>query len=159
MSTVIIDRFDVGHLVEGLLGRDVTIDVSTEVVPHPATYRGLVTDQDELVAVLGSDISFAHRSAAALAMIPIGRVEDVGDNPEPDFLEIYSEIANVLSRVVNEAMPSRVRLDPGIDHPTDDVEHVISNGQLIFGATVSIAGYGSGSLGIWHLAAASEIAA
>jgi hypothetical protein len=151
MSTVTITQESVTRLIENLIGREVTAAPGEPFELHPATSRGLVSDRDVLVAVIGSDLSFAHRAGAALAMIPAGRLADIGSEPDSELLAIYTEVANVLSRLVNEASPTRVRLDPAMPHTDEAFRQVVAEGSELFAYTITIAGYGSGQLGVWWL--------
>ena len=129
MSTATIPQLAITEILTQLLGREVTGDTAQTVDPHDVTVRGLVTNENQLVAVIASDLDFAHRSGAALAMIPVGTVEEKGDTPEADFLEFYSEVANVLSRLVDEALPMRVRLDPAMTHPPEALKAIMGVGH------------------------------
>ena len=149
MGAVTIENNNVADMLAGLLGREVLGAPSEGMQPHPATYRGLVTNENALMVVIGSDLEFAHRSGAALAMVPAASVEDKGDSPDSDLLEFYDEVANVLSRLVNEAVSVRLRLDPGMEHPAETLESIVAGGDRIVACQASIEGYGSGSLGIW----------
>lgn len=149
MPITIADNQVVNMLGE-LLARDISVERVPSVPTHPTTYRGLVTDNNVLMAVIGGDVSFAHRSGAALAMIPATALEDKGDEPDDDLIEVYGEVANVLSRLVNEATPSRVRLDPGMEHSADELQAIVDSGDTIVSCNVSIDGYGTGAFGIWH---------
>lgn len=149
MSTISIGQVPLAQLLEELLGRDVTMQPVEQVDAHPATYRGMVTDSDDLVAVIGSDLEFAHAAGAALALIPAGRLDGL-DQPDDVLLEIYTEVANVMSRLVNEATIYRTRLDPGIVHSPEALQATMSDGSLIEACAVTIGGYGSGNLGIWY---------
>ena len=65
MSTVTIAVPDMQQILAGLIGRDITSEPVDSVSPHPATYRGLVTNEDELQAVIAADLDFAHRTGGA----------------------------------------------------------------------------------------------
>lgn len=151
MPRVALAPADVSTLLTQLLGRDVAINSTPSVEPHAATRRGLVTDDNQLVAVVGGSIAFAHQAGAALAMIPAATLADHGDDPSDDLLEIYTEVANVVSRLLNELVAARIRLDPGLVHSDEALDTVVSGGELVLGCTADISGYGSGSLGIWFL--------
>ncbi|MEE9413668.1 MAG: hypothetical protein V3V01_00190 [Acidimicrobiales bacterium] len=146
---ITIGQTPLANLLEDLLGREVNLQPVDKVEPHEATYRGMVTDEDDLVAVIGSDLEFAHTTGAALALIPAGRLDGL-DQPDDVLLEIYTEVANVMSRLVNEATIYRTRLDPGVTHSTEALEEVIKSGSMIEACTATIAGYGTGNLGIWY---------
>lgn len=141
---------EVGKLLSNLIGRKVVATPCDSVDPHPAATRGLVTNDDELVAVIAADLQFAHRSAAALAMMPAGRCDEAGDEPDADLLEVYREVSNVLSRLVDEATPARLRLDPAMDHPHDALMAILATGQRLTMCEVSIDGFGSGRFGVWY---------
>lgn len=149
-STLIITKAQVIGLLQDLLSRDISLDIIPAIEAHPSTYRGLVNDDNEVVALIACDVAFAHRSGAALAMIPNGVVADKGDEPDEEFIELYHEVANVLSRLVNEAHPSRVRIDPGMVIPVEQLQNIMDTGRPIVLSTVDIAGYGSGNLGVWY---------
>lgn len=142
-----IEVAEVRKVVEGLLGRDIHLEKS-EVAPHVATLRGLVTDKNDLIGAIGSDLPFAHYSGAALALIPVGGARDAGDSPSAELLENYREVANVLSRVANEATPPRVRIDPGMVHEDGSLMSLVSTSPSV-GYRVEISGYGGGCVGIW----------
>jgi hypothetical protein len=143
----------VSELLESLLGKEVFSVEAPSFEPHSATLRGLVTDEDNLVAVIGSDLSFAHLSGACLALIPRGRAEDAGDQPDEDLLEVYGEVANVFSRLVNESSSRRVRLDPSMTHEEGDLRSIIASGTAILSAKVDIDKYGKGNVAVWQLGA------
>jgi hypothetical protein len=149
--SVVIQHKQTGDMLAELIGKEVTVDPADACTPHPATYRGLVTNDDKLVGVIASDLDFAHRTAAALAIIPAGRVSEPNEDPEEDLIMIYIEVANVLSRLANEAAPARVRIDPGMDHPDERIEAVIERGKAVFLGTADVEGYGRGNFGIWML--------
>ncbi len=153
MAVLTIDLRNVSHLLGGLIGSDVQVQAASDVGVHPATARGLVTDDDQLVSVIAGDLAFAHNSGAALAMIPKGVVDSAGDAPDSDLLEIYGEVANVLSRLVNEARQDRVRLDPGMTHSADALAAIVGTGHLMVGCELTFEGYGPGKLGIWNMGA------
>lgn len=150
MNTLIITKSQVIKLMKELISRDVSLDTVNSIEPHPATMRGLVTDDNKVVALIASDIAFAHNTGAALAMIPAGIVKEKGENPDGEFIELYYEVANVLSRLVNEAHPSRVRIDPGMDIPIEQLSEIMEKGRPVVLSTVNVDGYGPGNLGIWY---------
>lgn len=150
MTTVAIQTKQVEEILETLIGRDISVQPADSVDGHPATMRGLVTNENELVAVIGSDLPFAHRTGAALAMIPVGMVEEKGDQPDDDLILAYHEVANVLSRLIDEATPIRVRLDPGIDHSGEALAAIEATGSPVVLAEVAVEGYGSGRFGVWY---------
>jgi len=105
---------------------------------------------DTLVSAVATDLDFAHRSGAALAMMPAAQADEAGDKPVELLLDVYTEVVNVLARLVNEATPSRVRLDPGLQHSDEALQQIIEKSSPIISCTVTIAGYGTGQLGVWY---------
>ncbi|MEM7324647.1 MAG: hypothetical protein AAF531_16270 [Actinomycetota bacterium] len=152
MAAIEIKDNEVQKILAGLLGRDVDVArVDDPIRPHSSTARGLVTDDDKLVAVIATDLLFAHRSAAALAMMPASAINEAAEDPDEDLMEIYQEVANVLSRLANEAMPSRVRLDPNMDHPLQALQKIVVEGEVMSAVETTIEGYGIGRMGLWKL--------
>lgn len=134
-------------VLEDLLGRDITIALA-DLTPHPATLRGLVDDQNNLLGAIGADLPFAHYSGAALALMPAGAAEDAGDEPSELLVEVYQEVANVVSRLINEVAPRRMRIDPGLSHENEALAAIVGSApSQIF--KVTIKGYGEGHLGFW----------
>ena len=140
---------EVSTLLSGLLGRPVAASVAESGQLDPATLRGLVDDENNLISVIAADLPFAHRTGAAIAMMPASAADDAGyDAADEDLIENYHEVANVLSRAVNERSPSRLRLDPGLSHERAALVEVIRNGT---GAvyTVDVNGYGEGHVAVY----------
>jgi hypothetical protein len=150
MSTATLTEADVAKLLTDLLGRNVQATGNQALQPHQATYQGLVTNDDRLVAVFGSDLEFAHSSGAALAMVPAGTVDQKGDTADPDLLGFYQEVANVLSRLIDNVTPERVRIDPSLEHTPEALQSIVSDGALMAACDTTIAGYGTGSFGVWY---------
>ncbi|MEM7337941.1 MAG: hypothetical protein AAF467_04775 [Actinomycetota bacterium] len=147
--SVTITRDSLQQILAELTGQDVKAEQASDITPHPATYRGLVTPENKLVAVIASDLNFAHRCGAALAMIPATAVEDDAEEVEDHLIEFYGEVANVLSRLANEAYAEHLRLDPGFDIPAEVLQKIIDNGTMTIGANTTIDPHGSGAVGIW----------
>ena len=141
---------NIEHVLRKLLDRDVSVVRSEPRISlHEATLRGLVTDENDLVGVIGADMDFAHTSGAALAMVPPGYLEDLeGEEVDGELLEFYVEVANVLSRLLNEASPERVRIDPAIDHPPESLLSLVADASGV-AALVDIDGYGTGTVSLW----------
>ena len=146
---ITLNQNAVGKFLTDLIGRPVDVAPADSVAADPSTFRGLVTDDNRLVAVIGADLEFAHRSAAALAMVPAGTLANEQTSPNDDLLFIYSEVANVLSRMVNEALPQRVRLDPNLSPPTEVLQQIVDGGSAMSLSRAAIEGYGQGQFGIW----------
>jgi hypothetical protein len=150
--TVAIAPNQIEEMLGGLMGRELSGREAAPIEPHPRTLRGLVTNDNELIAVVGSDLDFAHYTGAALAMIPKGRAEDANGVPDDDLLEVYVEVANVMSRLIDEAMPMRVRIDPGLNHSEDDLLAIAKTGVPVTMTQLDVDGYGGGVIGVWRKA-------
>lgn len=151
MPAVEIPNQKVETLLNDLLGRQVDVHDIELVEPHSSTARGLVDDEDNLVAVIAGDLAFAHLTGAALAMVPAAKANEAVDDPDEELMEFYIEVANVLSRAINEAMqPVRVRIDPGMDHAVEDLQKLVARGDIVTSVSAYIEGYGDGRLGIWQ---------
>ncbi len=146
----VIDQEEVRHVLAGLLGQQVTVERCDEIDLHPLTRRGLLTDDNALVGLIGSDLRFAHISGAALAMVPVSQVEAAGSTPDEELMEFYVEVANVCSKLVNEAGPTHIRIDPGLEINDELFDGAIARSTL-YANTVTIDDYGSGSFGFWLL--------
>ncbi len=148
-SLLELDTLSIKKILKDLLRHDVEIAVTPHFAPHPGTLRGLVTNDNRLTDVIGGDLAFAHHVGAALAMIPAGIVREAGTEPNESWLEAYGEVANVLSRVVNEASRTRRRIDPGLEHQFDDLSAIVSSGSAAT-YSLNLDGYGDGLLGFWR---------
>ena len=141
------------ELLGQLLGRAVHLHPVSEVHADSNTFRGLVTESNHLVAVVAGDLAFAHQSGAALAMVPNAMLEDINETTSQDLLENYTEVANVLSRLVNEASKDRIRLDPGIVHDEEALQAIVDQNKTLARWQADIEGYGTSHFGIWVKAA------
>ena len=149
MPTMTIDKRDVRMLLTKLLERKVDLQPVDEVSPVLQVSHGLVTDDHQLVAVIGADLDFARRTAAALAMIPASTLDFSSDDADDNLIEFYHEVANVLSRAANEASPYRLRLDPDIQHSDAALQTGFDRGVALVSLCATIEEYGSGNVGIW----------
>lgn len=144
-----VDAAAIQRVLAGLINGNTDVAPSDDIEAHPATYRGLVNDADELIAVIAADLGFAHRAGAALAMIPAGTVNEADeDTPVDTWLEYYNEVANVLSRVANEAANQRLHIDPGISHDQAACEAVMASATR-FVVEAKIPVYGTGKVAFW----------
>ncbi|MFQ5556489.1 MAG: hypothetical protein ACE5GB_03130 [Acidimicrobiales bacterium] len=144
------DTRELVPMLGGLIGRDLEITATaladpTEHVDRTAPY---VDDDDRPVVHAGADLAFAMYAGAALAMIPKARAEDAirSGTADEDLMEIYWEVLNVLTRIINSANEVHVRLVPGGHSTAEDLSS--DRGGISF--TVDIDGYGSGTLSFWH---------
>ena len=148
IASAAVEPAPLAEVVGQLIGREVEVSVVGNLQPYAEACRGLIADDDKLVGVIGADLAFAHRAGAALAMVPPGAVEEQGDEPNELWLEYYGEVANVLTRVLNDAGSARVRIDPGVAH---DPSQLLALAGKLPGRTfsVTIPGYGVGAVGVW----------
>ncbi len=155
MATLTVEAKKLGLLLEKLLNRDVTAVDTDKVDAAPEATYGLVDDKNNLVAVIGADLAFAQRSGAALAMIPAGGIPAEGEPPDPDLIEIYHEVINVISRLINEAQHratlGRLRLDPDLTHDAAELAGAVNSGEPVVVAECDISGYGPGKVGVWSI--------
>lgn len=142
---------DLIPLLQGLIGRDVIVRPCDDLDFSACVNRGAnyLDDADTVRVVVGADLAFASFSGAALAMIPRSRAEDAikSGTDDPDLLEIYGEVLNVLSRPINDSNDSHVRLVPG----TVGESQELGSAPATAGFFVSIDNYGDGKLGFWRI--------
>jgi hypothetical protein len=138
---------EVRNLLEGLLGRDVKVTTEGVAAPvlHEVTMCGLVDDENVLRYVFGTDLALAHFLGAAVALIPAGRAKEAR-SPDEDLVANYREVANVLSRSVNERAENRVRIDPGLALDRQAMVDAVSGASTLARYAVDVAGYGEGVL-------------
>ena len=138
----------VERMLGSLLGRDISVAVAPELELYSPSIAGLVNTDNELVGALGADFEFVAASGAALALMPPVPVEDVSDDDRSDLIEFYGEVANVLSRLVNDHGLERVRIDPGIEHPIEHLGLIVGAAErTLFQAEIS--GYGVGTVALF----------
>lgn len=95
-------------------GQDIVVSLSSDIDPESvagAVYD-FVCDDDSVKCVVATERSLAHSLGAALAMMPASRVSDEED---PELLEFYREVINVVSGLINNINPVHIRLVPGSD--------------------------------------------
>jgi hypothetical protein len=148
------EQLHLKNLLTDLIGKDVSFAVDV-VAPSPTDVAGYLTmfvgDDDAPLMLAAGDIRFAHLAGAALALIPKGRAEDAiaAGDADPDLIENYREVMNVITRAVNDTGGAHVRLIPG-----SSVD-VASLGEPVdaSGLEADVDGYGRGHLYFWRLAA------
>ncbi len=134
-------------LLSSLLGKDVTIVPGAGFDLAELRFDPYVGDDNVVRYVVGSSKEFAAFSGAALAMLPPGRAEDAIAEGGDEMLDMaYHEVLNVLTRAINDLGGVHVRLPVGEDTVTPELA---PDASAAF--TVSIAGYGDGSLMFWVL--------
>ena len=144
---------DVRDLLEGLLGKDVTVSpgdpVSLNDKPCVAVYVDPTMATTALVLV---DIRLAAWCAGALALLPKGGLEDAIDERELSemHLEVVYEVVNVAAAMFNGGGINHSKLyklyAPGEALPGDIAGLAAAFNRIDL--TVDVAGYGKGSLSI-----------
>ena len=142
-------------LLEGLLGRDVTVGPGAPVTPTPSRPTAFATYVDPgqgLTAVVLIDLPLAAWCAGALALLPRGGCEDSVDEGELSEMqvEVLHEVVNVAASLFNAGGVLHSKLDqlyaPGEAVPADVAALTGSTNRLDL--DVAVTGYGSGSLSI-----------
>lgn len=147
-------RHAVRTLLEGLLGRDVSVDDAAPVPPKASNIVAVyVTDRLAVSALAVMDIEAAARFAGALAMLPKGSIDEAiaEKDMHPGLRENCHEVLNVFSSVFNVAKAPHVRLyemiGPGGVVPQDIAALSAAVGNRM-DITVGVAGYGPGHLSL-----------
>lgn len=116
--------------------------------PYVAIYQG--RDGTPLAA-LAADLTFAASSAAALAMMPARLVEETKkEGTLPDsLLDVFREVANILSALLNTAYTPHVVLRRVVSDPSelDDAERGLLTAPRRLQQVVEIKGFGTGYCG------------
>ncbi len=152
-SSPLPSRLAVRNLLEGLVGRDVTVNDGNPLSADGNVVAVYVTDAMVLSAVAVVDIAAGARLGGALAMLPKGGIDDAIADKDmfPTLRECCYEILNVLSAVFNVPGAPHVKLDrmiaPGEACPADVAALAATMGNRE-DLTVDVAGYGPGILSI-----------
>lgn len=104
---------DVRDLLEGLLGRDVTLTDGTRLTDATATMVGVyVDDQLRMRAVVAMDVALAASVGAAIGLMPVGGVEDAVESGEmlPVQQDNTAEVLNVVAALFNVGDAPHLRL-------------------------------------------------
>ncbi|MFQ1004061.1 hypothetical protein [Modestobacter sp. SSW1-42] len=144
---------DVRDLVEGLIGKDVTVGngdpISLNDKPAVAVYVDPTMATTALVLV---DVPLAAWCAGAFALLPKGGLEDAIDEGELSdmHLEVLYEVVNVMAALFNGGGITHSKLyklyAPGEALPGDIAGLAAAFNRIDL--TVDVAGYGKGSLSI-----------
>lgn len=151
-TTTLPSGKDVRDMLEGLLGRDVTITPSTPVEPDKPVAVGVYVDDSTRTAVVAvTDLALAAYAGAAIGLVPPGGAEAaVEDGALPATLrDTFVEVLNVLSALFNVPGSPHLRLyaayEPGEAAPPDVAAGIRSSGGRL-DLAVAVAGYGAGGL-------------
>jgi hypothetical protein len=143
-------------LLEGVLGRDVTLSPSAPFAPGPkapASVAVYVDDSLRITSLIACDLPFSAYAGAALGLIPIGGAEaavESGGLTETLAENLY-EVLNIAASMFNEAGADHLRLHQL--HPAGEpLPPMVRAQALTLGrredTTIDIAGYGNGRLSV-----------
>ena len=157
MPTVVLPSpKDIRDVLADLLGRDVDVAPCDPVVPapdRPATLAVFVDDALATTCVGVMDLPLSAWVGAAIGLVPFGGAQGCVEDGEltPMVRDNLYEVLNVLSSTLNRPGASHQKLyamhEPGSLPPAD----VMSWAKVVVGRidlSVSVAGYGSGALGL-----------
>jgi hypothetical protein len=157
MSTVLLPHpKDVRDLFESLLGRDVEVAPGEPVMPTEQCLAGVglyVEDNLTLSGAVAADLRLAAFSGAALGLMPQSAAVAAisGRDVSGAMWENFSELLSVGISLLNHDDAPHVRLygthEPGDLPPVDVLELLRGLGRRL-DLTVTISGYGTGSLSI-----------
>ena len=154
------DAVEVRELVEGLLGREVELNLGAAPVdpagPGGAVVGIYVDDQLALRSLIVVDLPFAAHAGAAIALMPVGAaracIED--DRLTPALYDNAAEILNVAASLFNHEGAPHVRLyeayAPRETLPADVAKWVLAYVRRL-DVDVDISGYGSGRVSVLAL--------
>jgi hypothetical protein len=144
---------DVRDLLEGLLGKDVTVAPGEPVSLNDGAALAVYVDpQLSTNALCLIDVPLAAWSAGALALLPKGGLEDAIDEGELSdmHLEVVYEVVNVAASLFNGGGVTHSKLyklyAPGEIVPADLAGLAVGFNRIDL--TVDVAGYGRGALSI-----------
>ena len=143
-------------LLEGVLGRDVTLSPSPPFAPGPkapASVAVYVDDSLRITSLIACDLRVSAYAGAALALVPPGGAEaavEAGALTET-LVENLFEVLNIAASMFNEPGATHLRLHEV--HPAGvPLPPMVRAQTLTLGRredmTVEIAGYGTGQLSI-----------
>ena len=152
-SAVLPAPKDVRDLLEGLLGKDVTVAPGEPVSLNDGAALAVYVDpQLSTNAICLVDVPLAAWFAGALALLPKGGLEDAIDEGELSamHLEVVYEVVNVAAAMFNGGGVTHSKLyklyAPGEAVPGDLAG--LAAGFNRIDLEVEVAGYGTGSLSI-----------
>ena len=144
---------DVRDLLEGLLGKDVTVAPGDPVSLNDGAALAVYVDpQLSTNAICLVDVPLAAWCAGALALLPKGGLEDAIEDGELSdmHLEVVYEVVNVAAALFNGGGVTHSKLytlyAPGETVPADLA--AVAAGFNRIDLEVDVAGYGTGALSI-----------
>lgn len=146
---------DVRELVEGLVGRDVTVATGGAMVdPALGAMTGVYVDRRlALVALVVLDVPLAAHIGASLGLVPARTAAEAAELGEltPALSENAGEVLNVMASLFNAENAPHVRLDrvyqPGEPLPADVATWVPAYVRRT-DLDMEVAGYGAGAFSL-----------
>jgi hypothetical protein len=142
-------------MIEGLLGRDVTVSPGRPVAPTAEVRAGVgvyVDDQLNLAAAAAADLPFCAFTGSALGLIPAAMAEGASEEGlTPPMWENFCELLNIGASLLNADGATHLRLyttTSPAELPANDVGELLRGFGNRIDLQVAIAGYGTGSLSI-----------
>jgi hypothetical protein len=146
---------DVRDLVEGLLGRDVTVAPGRPVAPTADVRVGVgvyVDDNLKMAAVAAADLPFCAFAGSALGLIPAASAEGAAEEGlTPAMWDNFAELLNIGASLLNADGATHLRLygtTSPAELPANDVGELLRAFGNRIDLSITIAGYGTGSLSI-----------
>lgn len=156
-ATPVPTALAVRELLEGLVGRDITVGVRTRGIDPGrglgATVAEYVDDQMQLAALVVADLELAAAAGSAIGLVPAKEVQASVKYKELSAAQIenFGEICNVLASLFNADDAPHLRFttmhQPGAALPGDVGQWVTAHVARI-DLDVEVAGYGSGAIGV-----------
>lgn len=146
----------VRDLLRDLIGTGVAVDKTDPLIfDDEENTMGVIAeyidDNDVLTALCLADHNFVCYSGAALSMVPAAAAnESIRRKELPDnLLDNYSEVVNIMSRLLNSSTSPHLRLGkvhvvPGVI--PESVQEVMKSPSLRRDYAVTMTGYGSGNI-------------
>lgn len=145
---------DVRDMLEGLLGRNVTMAPAAPVEPDkPVAVGVFVDDNTRTAAVAIASLEFAAYAGASIGLVPAGGAEAAIEDGElpASVRDNFFEVLNVLSALFNTPGHPHLRLyaayEPG-EAPPSDVAALMRTYGGRLDLAVTVAGYGDGGLSL-----------
>lgn len=147
----------VRDLLSDLLGTGVAVGKASPLVFEEEDSKGVIgefiNDDGQSVVLCIADLKFACYVGAALSMIPAAAAnESIKRNDLPqNLLENYSEVLNVMSRLVNSSTTPHLRLGKVHTVPGNLPEAILTvmeSPSLRRDFVATISGYGSGNVSL-----------
>lgn len=152
MATHLPSPLAVRELLEGLMGRDVTVGVAPPLAPGPATPASIgvyIDDAHQFSAVGCADLALSARMGACLGLLPVSAAQEAADSGVLDdtLRENLYEVFNIASALFNVPGADHVRLadmyPAGGSLPPEVRVRALTLGRRL-DLEIAIAGYGSG---------------